>query len=79
MSCDPKLSPFAIAVSRPAISQHLAILLRTRIGARAARRTESVVTGSSLSHWKRSTTGWLYERFWSEQAGALGEHLRKHS
>ena len=66
-------------VSRPAISQHLAILLRTRL-VRARRVGRERHYGlqpeplEAIHDWVGS-----YERFWKSKLGALGEHLRKHS
>jgi DNA-binding transcriptional ArsR family regulator len=67
------------AMSRPAISQHLAILLRTRL-VRARRVGRERHYGlqpeplEAIHDWVGS-----YERFWKSKLGALGEHLRKHS
>jgi DNA-binding transcriptional ArsR family regulator len=67
------------AMSRPAISQHLAILLRTRLvrARRVGRERRYRIQPKPLEHiydWVA-----LYERFWTEKLDALGEHLRKHT
>ena len=67
------------AMSRPAISQHLAVLLRTRLvrSRRVGRERRYRLQPKPLEQiydWVA-----LYERFWTEKLGALGEHLRKHS
>jgi DNA-binding transcriptional ArsR family regulator len=65
------------AMTRPAISQHLAILLRTRLvrARRVGRERRYRLQPKPLAH----IYDWisLYERFWTGKLGALGEHLRK--
>ena len=66
-------------MSRPAISQHLAILLRTRLvrARRVGRERRYRLQPKPLERiydWVA-----LYERFWKEKLSALGEHLRKQS
>jgi DNA-binding transcriptional ArsR family regulator len=67
------------AMSRPAISQHLAILLRARLvrARRVGRERRYRLRPKPLEQ----IYDWVavYERFWTEKLGALGEHLRKHS
>jgi DNA-binding transcriptional ArsR family regulator len=67
------------AMSRPAISQHLAILLRTRLvrARRVGRERRYRLQPQPLEE----IYDWvgLYERFWTAKLGALGEHLRKNS
>ena len=67
------------AMSRPAISQHLAILLRTRLvrARRVGRERRYRLQPQPLEEiydWVA-----LYERFWTNKLSALGEHLRKRS
>ena len=66
-------------MSRPAISQHLAILLRTRLvrARRVGRERRYRLQPKPLER----IYDWLalYERFWKEKLNALGEHLRKQS
>lgn len=67
------------AMSRPAISQHLAILLRTRLvrARRVGRERRYRLQPQPLEEiydWVA-----LYERFWRTKLTALSEHLRKHS
>jgi DNA-binding transcriptional ArsR family regulator len=67
------------AMSRPAISQHLAILLRTRLvrARRVGRERRYRLQPQPLEEiydWVA-----LYERFWTNKLSALGEQLRKHS
>jgi len=67
------------AVSRPAISQHLAILLKTRlVGARRVGRERRYRLRpqplAEIYDWVA-----LYERFWTNKLRALSDHLRKHS
>ena len=64
-------------MSRPAISQHLAILLRTRLvrSRRVGRERRYRLQPKPLERiydWVA-----LYERFWTAKLGALGEHLRE--
>jgi DNA-binding transcriptional ArsR family regulator len=63
------------AMSRPAISQHLAILLRTRLVRvrRAGRERHYRLRPEPLERIR----DWLalYERFWTGKLDALGEHL----
>jgi DNA-binding transcriptional ArsR family regulator len=65
------------AMSRPAISQHLAILLRTRLvrSRRVGRQRWYRLQPKPLAQ----VYDWVahYERFWTEKLNALGEHLRK--
>lgn len=67
------------AMSRPAISQHLAILLQTRLvrARRVGRQRLYRLDAKPL----QEIHGWvaLYEHFWKEKLGRLGEYLRKHS
>src|SRR5580704_8825930 len=67
------------AISRPAISQHLAILLRTRLvrARRVGRQRRYRLQPQPLEE----IYDWiaLYERFWTNKLSALSEHLRKHS
>ena len=65
------------AMSRPAISQHLAILLKTRLvrARRVGRERRYRLQPQPLEEiydWVA-----LYERFWTNKLSALGEHLRK--
>jgi DNA-binding transcriptional ArsR family regulator len=67
------------AMSRPAISQHLAILLRTRLvrARRVGRERRYRLQPRPLEEiydWVA-----LYERFWRTKLTALREHLRKRS
>jgi DNA-binding transcriptional ArsR family regulator len=67
------------AMSRPAISQHLAILLKTRLVCvrRVGRERRYRLQPQPLEEiydWVA-----LYERFWTNKLSALSEHLRKHS
>jgi DNA-binding transcriptional ArsR family regulator len=66
-------------MSRPAISQHLAILLRTRLvrARRVGRERRYRLRPEPLEQ----IYDWVavYERFWTEKLSALGKHLRKHS
>jgi DNA-binding transcriptional ArsR family regulator len=67
------------AMSRPAISQHLAILVRTRLvrARRVGRERRYRLQPQPLEEiydWVA-----LYERFWTNKLNALGEHLRKRS
>jgi DNA-binding transcriptional ArsR family regulator len=67
------------AMSRPAISQHLAILLRTRLvrARRVGRERHYQLQPQPLEEiydWVA-----LYERFWTNKLSALGGHLRKRS
>lgn len=66
-------------MTRPAISQHLAILLKTRLvrARRVGRERRYRLQPMPLERiydWVA-----LYERFWKEKLSALGEHLRKQS
>jgi len=65
------------AMSRPAISQHLAILLKTRLV--RARRVGRERLYQLQPKPLEQIYDWvaLYERFWIEKLSALGEHLRK--
>lgn len=67
------------AMSRPAVSQHLAILLRTRLvrARRVGRERRYRLRPRPL----REIYDWvaLYERFWTDKLGKLGAYLRKHS
>ncbi len=67
------------SMSRPAISQHLAILLRTRLvrARRVGRERRYRLQPQPLEE----IYDWiaLYERFWRTKLTALREHLRKHS
>jgi DNA-binding transcriptional ArsR family regulator len=65
------------AMSRPAISQHLAILLKTRL-VRARREGRERLYQLQAKPLEQ-IYDWvaLYERFWREKLSALGEHLRK--
>ncbi|MGB6688912.1 MAG: metalloregulator ArsR/SmtB family transcription factor [Terracidiphilus sp.] len=67
------------AMSRPAISQHLAILLRTRLvrARRVGRERRYRLQPQPLEEIYEWVG--LYERFWAGKLGALGEHLRKNS
>jgi DNA-binding transcriptional ArsR family regulator len=66
-------------MSRPAISQHLAVLMRTRL-VRARR-----VGRERVYHLEpkplQEIDDWLglYERFWKQKLERLGEYLRKKS
>jgi len=64
-------------VSRPAISQHLAILLKTRLVRvrQVGRERHYRLRPEPLERIR----DWLalYERFWIGKLDALGEHLRK--
>ena len=66
-------------MSRPAISQHLAILLKTRLvrARRVGRERRYRLRPKPLEQ----IYDWVaaYERFWGEKLSALGEHLRKQS
>jgi DNA-binding transcriptional ArsR family regulator len=67
------------AMSRPAISQHLAILLKTRLvrARRVGRERRYRLRPQPLEEiydWVA-----LYERFWTSKLSALSKHLRKHS
>lgn len=65
------------SMSRPAISQHLAILRRTRLV--RARRVGRERLYRLQPKPLEQIFDWvaLYERFWTEKLSALGEHLRK--
>lgn len=67
----------SFAMSRPAISQHLAILLRTRLvrARRVGRERRYRLQPKPLEQ----IYDWvvLYERFWIRKLGALGEYLGK--
>jgi DNA-binding transcriptional ArsR family regulator len=67
------------AMSRPAISQHLAILLKTRLvrARRVGRERRYRLQPQPLE----KIYGWvaLYERFWTNKRNALSEHLSKPS
>jgi DNA-binding transcriptional ArsR family regulator len=67
------------AMTRPAISQHLAILLRTRLvrARRVGRERRYRLQPKPLEQ----VYNWvaLYERFWTGKLDALGQHLQKHS
>jgi DNA-binding transcriptional ArsR family regulator len=67
------------AMSRPAISQHLAILLRTRLvrARRVGRERRYRLQPQPLEEIYEWVA--LYERFWTNKLSALGEHLRKRS
>ena len=67
------------AMSRPAISQHLAILLKTRLvrARRVGRERRYRLQPQPLEKIYEWIA--LYERFWTNKLGALGEHLRKPS
>jgi DNA-binding transcriptional ArsR family regulator len=64
-------------MTRPAISQHLAILLRT--GLVRARRVGRERRYRLRPKPLKQIYNWvaLYERFWTEKLEALGKHLRK--
>ncbi len=65
------------AMSRPAISQHLCILLQTRLvrARRIGRERHYRLNPKPLERIQ----DWVnhYERFWTRKLAALGEHLRK--
>jgi DNA-binding transcriptional ArsR family regulator len=65
------------AMSRPAVSQHLAILLRTRLvrARRVGRERRYRLQPRPL----REIHDWvaLYERFWTDKLRNLGAYLRK--
>ena len=67
------------AMSRPAISQHLAILLRTRLvhARRVGRERRYRLQPQPL----KEIYDWvaLYERLWTNKLSTLGERLRKRS
>jgi DNA-binding transcriptional ArsR family regulator len=67
------------AMSRPAISQHLALLLKTRLvrARRVGRQRLYRLDAKPL----QEIHDWvaLYDRFWKEKLGRLGQYLRKHS
>src|SRR5580693_4864973 len=67
------------AVTRPAISQHLAILLKTRLvrARRVGRERRYRLRPKPLEKIYEWIA--LYERFWTRKLSALGEHLRKPS
>jgi DNA-binding transcriptional ArsR family regulator len=67
------------AMTRPAISQHLAILLRTRLVhvRRVGRERRYRLRPKPLEQIYNWVA--LYERFWTRKLEALGEHLRKRS
>jgi DNA-binding transcriptional ArsR family regulator len=66
----------AFAVSRPAVSQHLAVLQQARLveERRAGRHRVYALRAGPL----RAVTDWLgpYQDFWTERLDALGRHLR---
>lgn len=66
----------AFDVSRPAVSQHLAVLQQAELVAerRAGRNRVYALRTEPL----RAVTDWLgpYEDFWTERLDALGDHLR---
>lgn len=67
--------PFARTMSRPAVSQHLRVLLD------AGLVTERRVGRQRIYHLRperlREVSGWLrtYERFWRDRLNALGDYL----
>ncbi len=65
------------AMSRPAISQHLAVLLRTRLVKvrRVGRQRHYCLRPKPLEQIYNWVA--LYERFWTKKLDALGEHLRE--
>jgi len=65
------------ATSRPAISQHLAILLRTRLVKvrRVGRQRHYCLQPKPLEQIYNWVA--LYEHFWTKKLDALGEHLRR--
>lgn len=67
------------AMTRPAISQHLAILLRTRLvrARRVGRERRYRLRPKPLEQIYNWVA--LYERFWTAKLEALGSHLRKRS
>src|SRR5580693_3995168 len=67
------------AMTRPAISQHLAILLRTRLvcARRVGRERRYRLRPKPLEQIYNWVA--LYERFWTRKLEALGSHLRKRS
>src|SRR5580693_4268528 len=67
------------AMTRPAISQHLAILLRARLvrARRIGRERRYRLRPKPLEQIYNWVA--LYERFWTRKLEALGSHLRKRS
>ncbi|MFZ0821079.1 MAG: metalloregulator ArsR/SmtB family transcription factor [Candidatus Acidiferrales bacterium] len=65
------------AMSRPAISQHLNILLQARLvrARRIGRERHYSLNSKPLEQIHDWTAH--YERFWTRKLAALGDHLRK--